>query len=179
MNARRKRLKVGVLFGGQSAEHEVSVVSAQGVMAAIDPARYQSIPIGVTRQGTWLTPAQTEQALDRIRSERIKSLDEPLGDGILYRTAALSALRRVDVVFPLIHGTNVPSVSRFAVFPAKTARCRGRYFHRTPVCDCRQKSRSSLHDCCSSTFRDGVRPYDAETRCQTTDRGSYSISPGL
>ncbi len=106
MNARRKRLKVGVLFGGQSAEHEVSVVSAQGVMTAIDPQRYQSIPIGVTRQGTWLTPAQTEQALDRIRSERIKSLDEPLGDGILYRTAALSALRRVDVVFPLIHGTN-------------------------------------------------------------------------
>jgi D-alanine-D-alanine ligase len=106
VNARRKRLKVGVLFGGQSAEHEVSVVSAQGVMTAIDPQRYQSIPIGVTRQGTWLTPAQTEQALDRIRSERIKSLDEPLGDGILYRTAALSALRRVDVVFPLIHGTN-------------------------------------------------------------------------
>jgi len=106
VNARRKRLKVGVLFGGQSVEHEVSVVSAQGVMSAIDPARFQAIPIGVTRQGTWLTTAQTEQALNRIRSERIKSLDEPLGDGILYRTAALSALRRLDVVFPLIHGTN-------------------------------------------------------------------------
>jgi len=106
VNARRKRLKVGVLFGGQSVEHEVSVVSAQGVLSAIDPARFQAIPIGVTRQGTWLTTAQTEQALDRIRSERIKSLDEPLGDGILYRTAALSALRRLDVVFPLIHGTN-------------------------------------------------------------------------
>ena len=99
-------MKVGILFGGRSAEHEVSVVSAQGVMAAIDTDRFQPVPIGVTRQGTWLTPAQTEQALARIRSERLSSLDEPLGDGILYRTQALTALRRVDIVFPLIHGTN-------------------------------------------------------------------------
>ena len=106
MNARRKRLKVGVLFGGRSAEHEVSVVSAQGVIGAIDTDRFQTVPIGVSRQGTWLTPAQAEQALDRIRSERLKSLDEPLGDGILYRVQALAGLRRVDVVFPLIHGTN-------------------------------------------------------------------------
>lgn len=106
MSARRKKLRVGVLFGGRSAEHEVSVVSAQGVMAAIDVARFQPVPIGVTRQGTWLTPAQTEQALQRIRSERLRSLDEPLGDGLLYRTAALASLRRVDIVFPLIHGTN-------------------------------------------------------------------------
>jgi D-alanine-D-alanine ligase len=106
MNARRKKLRVGVLFGGRSVEHEVSVVSAQGVMAAIDTARFQPVPLGVTRQGTWLTPAQTEIALNRIRSEHLRSLDEPLGDGILYRTAALASLRRVDVVFPLIHGTN-------------------------------------------------------------------------
>ena len=106
MSARRKRLRIGILFGGRSAEHEVSVVSAQGVMGAIDTDRFQTVPIGVSRQGTWLTPAQTEQALDRIRSERLKSLDEPLGDGILYRVQALAGLRRVDVVFPLIHGTN-------------------------------------------------------------------------
>jgi D-alanine-D-alanine ligase len=95
-----------VLFGGRSAEHEVSVVSAQGVLSAIDTDRFQPVPIGVTRQGTWLTPAQTEIALQRIRSERLRSLDEPLGDGILYRTAALASLRRLDIVFPLIHGTN-------------------------------------------------------------------------
>ena len=103
---RRKRVKAGILFGGRSAEHEVSVVSAQGVMAALDSDRFQPVPIGVTRQGTWLTPAQTEQVLARIRSERLRSLDEPLGAGILHRTQALSALRRVDIVFPLIHGTN-------------------------------------------------------------------------
>lgn len=106
MTPRTKKLRVGVLFGGQSAEHEVSVVSAQGVMAAIDTDRFTPVPIGVSRTGTWLTPAQTEAALLRIRLERLKSLDEPLGEGILYRPAALGALRRLDVVFPLIHGTN-------------------------------------------------------------------------
>ena len=106
MTPRARKLKVAVLFGGRSVEHEVSVVSAQGVMAAIDDTRFKTVPIGVTRQGTWLTPAQTERALERIRQERIRSLDEPLGEGLLYRTAALGALRRVDIVFPLIHGTN-------------------------------------------------------------------------
>jgi D-alanine-D-alanine ligase len=106
MTPRARKVKVAVLFGGRSVEHEVSVVSAQGVMAAIDETRFKAVPIGVTRQGTWLTPAQTEQALERIRMERLRSLDEPLGEGLLYRTAALGALRRVDIVFPLIHGTN-------------------------------------------------------------------------
>ena len=106
MTPRTRKLKVAVLFGGRSVEHEVSIVSAQGVMGAIDDTRFKTVPIGVTRQGTWLTPAQTEQALERIRQERMRSLDEPLGEGLLYRTAALGALRRVDIVFPLIHGTN-------------------------------------------------------------------------
>lgn len=106
MTPRTRKLKVGVLFGGQSVEHEVSVVSAQGVMGALDETRFKAVPIGVTRQGTWLTPAQTEKALDRIKQERLRSLDEPLGEGLLYRVAALGALRRVDIVLPLIHGTN-------------------------------------------------------------------------
>jgi D-alanine-D-alanine ligase len=100
------RLKVGILFGGRSAEHEVSVVSAQGVMGALDAERFQAVPIGVTKQGTWLTPADTERALTAIRREKFQALEEPLGQGILHRTQALGALRRVDVVFPLIHGTS-------------------------------------------------------------------------
>ncbi len=106
MSPRAKKLRVGVLFGGRSAEHEVSVVSAQGVLAAIDSDRFKPVPMGITRQGTWLTPAQTELALDRIRSERLRSMDEPLGEGLLYRTQALGSLRRLDVVFPLVHGVN-------------------------------------------------------------------------
>ncbi|MCH7836242.1 MAG: D-alanine--D-alanine ligase A, partial [Chloroflexi bacterium] len=101
-----RRLKVGILFGGASAEHEVSVVSAQAVMAALDADRFQAVPIGVTKQGTWLTPADTERALTAIRSEKFRALEEPLGKGILHRTQALGALRRIDVVLPLIHGTS-------------------------------------------------------------------------
>ncbi len=101
-----KRLRVGIMFGGRSAEHEVSIVSAQGVIGALDQDRFQSVPIGVTKQGTWLTPRQTEQALAAIRSERLQALEEPLGDGILYRTQALTALRRLDIAFPLIHGSS-------------------------------------------------------------------------
>ncbi|MCH7999494.1 MAG: D-alanine--D-alanine ligase [Chloroflexi bacterium] len=101
-----KRLKVGILFGGRSAEHEVSVVSAQAVMAALDADRFQAVPIGVTRQGTWLTPADSERAITSIRAEKFSALEEPLGEGILHRTKALGALRRLDAVFPLIHGTN-------------------------------------------------------------------------
>ena len=100
------KVRVGILFGGRSVEHAVSIVSARGVMAALDPDRFRAVPIGITKQGTWLTPAQTEQALDAIHSERLRTLEEPLGDGILYRVQALTSLRRVDVVFPLVHGTN-------------------------------------------------------------------------
>jgi len=106
VNPRRRPLRVAILFGGRSAEHEVSIVSAQGVMAAIDTERFRPVPIGVSRQGTWLTPPQTEQALLRLRQEQIRSLEEPLGEGILHRTQALASLRRVDVVFPLLHGVN-------------------------------------------------------------------------
>jgi len=52
MNA--KRLRIGVLFGGRSAEHEVSVLSATNVMAALDSAKYDAVPIFVTREGQWL-----------------------------------------------------------------------------------------------------------------------------
>src|SRR6201993_328463 len=51
--ARTKRLRVGVLFGGRSSEHEVSLRSALTVMSAMDPARYEIVPIGIARDGRW------------------------------------------------------------------------------------------------------------------------------
>jgi D-alanine-D-alanine ligase len=101
--ARGRRLRVGILFGGRSAEHEVSVISAQGVMAAIDQDRFQAVPMGVTKDGTWLTPQETQPALAAIRGERMGALQEPSGRGFSGRV--LAALRRVDVLFPLVHGT--------------------------------------------------------------------------
>ena len=48
------RLRVGLLFGGRSAEHDVSVLSAGNVFRALDPAQYDVIPIAITKDGTWL-----------------------------------------------------------------------------------------------------------------------------
>ena len=97
-------LRVGILFGGRSAEHEVSVVSAQGVMGAIDRERFQVVPLGVTKDGGWLTPEETEAALAAITAERLAGLRaSPAAGGI--RPQALAALRELDVVFPLVHGT--------------------------------------------------------------------------
>src|SRR5688572_13600387 len=59
------RLRLGLIFGGRSVEHEVSVVSAQHVIAAADPARFEVVPIGVTKQGLWLTPKDTKANLER------------------------------------------------------------------------------------------------------------------
>jgi len=97
-------LRVGILFGGRSAEHEVSVVSAQGVMGSIDGERFQVVPLGVTRDGSWLTPEETQAALAAINAERLSSLTSSSASGGI-RPQAMAALRELDVVFPLVHGT--------------------------------------------------------------------------
>jgi len=99
------RLRLGVVFGGQSVEHEVSVVSAMDVLAAADPARFETVPFGVTRDGRWLTPEETRAQLAREEppfSKRIVAEAPPL----LERPEVLGELRGVDAVFPLVHGVN-------------------------------------------------------------------------
>ena len=48
------KLRLGVIFGGRSGEHEVSLVSAASVMNALDPSKYEIIPIGITKEGKWI-----------------------------------------------------------------------------------------------------------------------------
>ncbi|MGH9036604.1 MAG: D-alanine--D-alanine ligase A, partial [Acidimicrobiia bacterium] len=59
-----ERLRVLLLFGGQSAEHDVSRVSAVAVARALDPARYEVVPVGITREGRWLLAEAARAALD-------------------------------------------------------------------------------------------------------------------
>ena len=107
-----RRLRLGFIFGGQSGEHAVSVVSAQSAMAAAQE-RFEVVPIGVTRTGAWLTPEETQRQLDREDEAFHKTLElegaqEPAlsaAKGLLSRPEALGALRDIDVAFPLIHGT--------------------------------------------------------------------------
>ena len=58
-----KKLRVGVLFGGRSGEHEVSLLSAASVLNAIDKSKYEVVPIGITKQGRWVTAALAERLL--------------------------------------------------------------------------------------------------------------------
>jgi len=99
------RLRLGVIFGGRSGEHEVSVVSAQHVMAAADRGRFDIVPIGVAKSGAWLTPDETRRQLDRDDREYEKALEAPDEAGFLDRPQALATLGEIDVAFPLIHGT--------------------------------------------------------------------------
>jgi len=98
------RLRVAVLFGGRSAEHEVSVVSAQGVLRHMDPERFQSVPFGITREGVWLTPEETERALQSVPLNSYLPLPSLEGNVPPLRPQVLAALARTDVVFPLLHG---------------------------------------------------------------------------
>src|SRR3989454_10088505 len=58
-----KKLRIGVLFGGRSGEHEVSLLSAASVVNAIDKSKYEVVPIGITKDGRWLTAGDAERLL--------------------------------------------------------------------------------------------------------------------
>ncbi len=102
------KLRIGVLFGGRSAEHEVSLVSATGVMRALDPKKYTVIPIGIAPDGRWLTGQRALQLLkDRSDLRDIPEhlfVPDPRKQGLVpVRGSAKSY--GVDVVFPVVHGT--------------------------------------------------------------------------
>jgi D-alanine-D-alanine ligase len=117
-------IRVGVLFGGQSGEHEVSLVSAQAVMAGLDRAKYEVLPIGITKEGQWICGPDPLGALAAMaephklptgfdaNSRRDNALDETVAaltitEGAYSTHEPLAILRqeqRVDVVFPVLHG---------------------------------------------------------------------------
>jgi D-alanine-D-alanine ligase len=101
------RLRLGLVFGGRSVEHEVSVVSAQHVIAAADPQRFEVVPIGVTKDGVWLAAEETRRQLESPGAAFQKQLTisgQPSARDSLGNAA--STLAGLDVVFPLIHGTH-------------------------------------------------------------------------
>ena len=69
-----KRLRVGVLFGGRSGEHEVSLLSAASVVEAIDKSKYEVVPIGITKEGRWLTAGDAEALLHGKAPDESKHL---------------------------------------------------------------------------------------------------------
>jgi D-alanine-D-alanine ligase len=100
-----KKLRVGVLFGGRSGEHEVSLLSAASVLNAIDKKKYEVLPIGITKEGRWLTPSHAERLLkgDKPLSPEPRHLRA--GDPEATYGAAVLA-KGEGVVVPPIPGAN-------------------------------------------------------------------------
>jgi D-alanine-D-alanine ligase len=108
----RKKIRVGVIFGGKSGEHEVSLTSAKNVMGAMDPDKYEIVPIGISKSGLWLTGEKVAAYLaagskvpPRLQAE-IEAAEEtsslvPFLDKSLVDSTDLGQL---DVIFPILHG---------------------------------------------------------------------------
>lgn len=106
-----KPLRVGVLFGGRSGEHEVSLRSAQSVMDAIDRNRFEVVPVAISKEGRWfLLPDDGADFTGGLSDEPgvpVVLVGDPTAPGFLPLTATGSTdqLIQVDVVFPVLHGT--------------------------------------------------------------------------
>ena len=114
----QRKLRVGVLFGGSSSEHEVSLMSARSVLGALDPAKYDVVQIGITKEGRWLIDADAVgRLIERAesagalageveRTEAVALLADPGRAGRLMKPIAGGSedLAPLDVLFPLIHG---------------------------------------------------------------------------
>lgn len=101
-----RQLTVGVVFGGRSGEHEVSLRSAATILAALDPERYRAVPIGITRAGVWLTGAAATAMLDAAAAPPPVEAAASLPAAPPHVLASLmSVLGELDVVIPVLHGT--------------------------------------------------------------------------
>jgi D-alanine-D-alanine ligase len=111
-----RKIRVGILFGGRSGEHEVSLTSAQGIMKAIDKDKYQAVPIGITKEGRWIAGGDPMQELraaahmppalaavadqEAAAPETVLAPLEPRGAALTTPNTPLE----LDVIFPVLHG---------------------------------------------------------------------------
>lgn len=108
----QKKLNIGILFGGKSAEHEVSLQSAKNVFEAINKEKYNPILIGIDKSGKWLLKNQSNFLLNANNPKLIKlnqASDSvaliPQSAGVISNLTKGSAELKIDVVFPILHGT--------------------------------------------------------------------------
>lgn len=105
------KINVGVLFGGRSAEHEVSLVSATSIMNALDRNKYRIVPIGIAPDGKWYSSADVMKLLKEgktpLSSSEITLLPDPSKKSLLNLHSFTVHLKKphLDVIFPVLHGT--------------------------------------------------------------------------
>jgi D-alanine-D-alanine ligase len=113
-----KKLRVGVIFGGRSGEHEVSIRSARAIIESIDRKKFDVVPIAITKEGKWLPPSDSAQLLPAEVQPLLNSsatsttgeialLGDPSHKGLISLKGNSQPLvaEKLDVVFPALHGT--------------------------------------------------------------------------
>lgn len=125
----KKRIRIGLFFGGKSAEHEVSLISATNVARALDPEKYELVPIGITKWGEWVTgifpkllDCPTDPTNIAINAGESRAIRTAVSDGELVSSVSAEAVGRIDVALSLIHGTqgedgSLPGLFRLAGIP--------------------------------------------------------------
>lgn len=102
------KIRVGILFGGQSAEHEISILSARNVLAALDRSRFEPVLIGIDREGRWLRQ-DPQKLLASARDPRLVRIEDAPPEAmtalIPMQGQPAAASGGIDVVFPVLHGT--------------------------------------------------------------------------
>lgn len=105
-----KKLRVGVIFGGRSVEHEISLLSARSIFEHLNRDRYEAVPIGITREGKWVTSSDAGRLLDRGLDSEDQNYcflpPDPSTQGLIQveESAFLGPVRHLDVIFPVLHG---------------------------------------------------------------------------
>jgi D-alanine-D-alanine ligase len=112
-----KKIRIAVIFGGRSGEHEVSIRSARAVIEAADATKYEVVPVAITKEGNWLAPAAAAELLppatQRLlsagtrngRKEDVMIAGDPSRAGLMRLDNNSDAAEPIDVVFPVLHGT--------------------------------------------------------------------------
>lgn len=103
------KVRVGIIFGGKSAEHEVSCRSARNVFQAIDRTRYEPVLIGIDARGRWLSPTVSSRMLSEAATVDVSDADEtvallPESRGELVSESGQTFPLPIDVAFPILHG---------------------------------------------------------------------------
>ncbi len=104
------KLKVGVIFGGRSGEHEVSLRSAESIINALDRDKYEVIPIAITKSGKWLASSEATNLLPSAvmssADQHVAIFGDPTEKGLARLDETISDTRdELDVIFPVLHGT--------------------------------------------------------------------------
>jgi D-alanine-D-alanine ligase len=106
LNGHSRKLRVGVLFGGRSGEHEVSLASAASIIRGLDPQKFEAVPIGITKEGHWLAGASAQKMLPDVlkTGQRVLMSADPTESALMPLDGSPRG-QKLDVVFPVIHGT--------------------------------------------------------------------------